>query len=436
MTNSPKKQEVNLIFKKVLQQGLGSFPLQIIGIACSMLISIFIARNYGTVGVGYINISRRIVEFLVLISLLGSNFYLIKHISSSISKKVDFNNHLSQLLFFILILSCAFTFLMYIFSDTIADFMQNDKLAIYLVLFSFNLIPMAIIRYLGFAFNGKKQLISSTFFTAILSPLLTLLYIALSYLLNFQIKFLELFYVILISNILSSAIILVSWFYQNPLKSLRVELNIKSILTKTSPFLIVALASYIYTNFDVFIIEYLIGTEKVGLYVIPFRLGMMMMLLHGVTAKAINPTISELLTLNKTKELESLLQKMSRYLTLLSVSVLFFFVFFGKFILSIWGAEFVDSFYVLLIIVMAQCINIVTGYTGLVMMMSGNEKIIGKLILCLIPVSIILNFILIPTFGIFGAAISFLICLSLQNIFQYFFVRIKLKIDCINLNIF
>ena len=100
-------------------------------------------------------------------------------------------------------------------------------------------------------------------------------------------------------------------------------------------------------------------------------------------------------------------------------------------LLAIWGEEFIQSYNCLIVIVFAQVVNIFSGYTGLLLINLGYEKLTSKIILFMLPFSLIISLLLIPKYGILGASISFATCIIFENILKYFFVKRKLNISTI-----
>ena len=413
-----------------LKTALGAFPIHFLGLLFSTIVSIYVSRNFGASGTGVLSLSRRIVEFSVLLTLIGTApTYLVKMISQQIAlgKSDDLNNKIITLLCYVFPLAIISTLLVIFYSEDIAKFINNKELPAYLIVFALNIIPFSLIGIFSAALNGKKQVVENIFFKILLSPLLTLCFIGISYLFEVKLSLRTVFYIITGSNFIVCGILLAYWFKQNKLKI--INLSFKSDIINAFPFLVLSLSTFIYSKIDVFIIDYYLDTENVGLYSVAFRLGMLITLIHMIVGKTLAPTISELITLNKKAEIEKILQSFSLILFLVSIVVFILFLVFGKSILSFWGDEFTSSFYCLLVIVFGQCFNISTGHTGMALMMAGYEKIVSKIIFFMVPVNIGLNLWLISSYGIIGAAVSFTVCIVIQNIIKYILVFKYLNIN-------
>jgi O-antigen/teichoic acid export membrane protein len=85
-------------------------------------------------------------------------------------------------------------------------------------------------------------------------------------------------------------------------------------------------------------------------------------------------------------------------------------------VMHIFGAEFASGAPVLMILASGQFVNVVTGSVGFVLIMCGYERIYRNAFVACAFVSIALNGLLIPRYGIVGAAWATAGTLALQNL--------------------
>ena len=89
---------------------------------------------------------------------------------------------------------------------------------------------------------------------------------------------------------------------------------------------------------------------------------------------------------------------------------------FNQFFLGIFGEEFLIGKYVLIILCSIHLLNSTTGSVGIIMQMIGRQKQYQNIALIALGLNLILNFALIPLYGIEGAAAATAISLSFWNI--------------------
>ena len=106
------------------------------------------------------------------------------------------------------------------------------------------------------------------------------------------------------------------------------------------------------------------------------------------------------------EEVRSLYQLVTRWVTLLSVPLLLGLVTLGSPILSLWGPEFTVGTSTVVILGIAQTLNASAGPVGGVLMMTGHEKWVLANTLLLGGLNAAGNYLLVPKYGIVGAAVS------------------------------
>jgi len=85
-------------------------------------------------------------------------------------------------------------------------------------------------------------------------------------------------------------------------------------------------------------------------------------------------------------------------------------------VMQVFGADFASGAPVLVILALGQFVNVVTGSVGFVLIMCGYERIYRNAFVACAVVSIALNGMLIPRYGIVGAAWATAGTLALQNL--------------------
>ncbi|GAB6194398.1 hypothetical protein JCM39068_41510 [Desulfocastanea catecholica] len=96
--------------------------------------------------------------------------------------------------------------------------------------------------------------------------------------------------------------------------------------------------------------------------------------------------------------------------------VLMFFFFWGEeAIIFVFGIDYISAFTPLLILVIGYLVNAAFGTVGVLLSMCGCEKQISINLTCALVVNVLLNSLLIPLFGINGAAFATVLSLVLSG---------------------
>ncbi len=157
---------------------------------------------------------------------------------------------------------------------------------------------------------------------------------------------------------------------------------------------------------DVIMVGALLSTTDAGIYSAASRVALLLTfavtLVNSVTA----PMISRLCTQGKTAELQRLLNVVAwgsfAFATPLCLAVMFF----GEDIMRLFGPQFIPGTGALLILAAARWINALTGAAGYLMSMSGHERQAAWILGGSVVLNLLLNALLIPPYGIEGAAIA------------------------------
>jgi len=122
-------------------------------------------------------------------------------------------------------------------------------------------------------------------------------------------------------------------------------------------------------------------------------------------------------------EVRSLYEKLTRYLFGISSLVIICILVFWKPLLGLYGPEYLDAKMVLIYRGVGQLVNASVGSVWYIVLMTGHPKIRFVSILISAIMNITLNYLLIPTMGIDGAALASMISTVFINILGFFVVK-------------
>jgi O-antigen/teichoic acid export membrane protein len=98
---------------------------------------------------------------------------------------------------------------------------------------------------------------------------------------------------------------------------------------------------------------------------------------------------------------------------------------FPKFFMGLYGKEFLIGFEALRWLIIGRIINAFSGSVGNLMQMSGQQKSFMNILVIGSIINIMLNYFLIPIFGINGAALASVASLSFWNLTMVYVVKRK-----------
>jgi O-antigen/teichoic acid export membrane protein len=180
---------------------------------------------------------------------------------------------------------------------------------------------------------------------------------------------------------------------------------------------------------DILMIGVLMDAKQAGIYAVASRCaGLLAIGLTAVNAIAA-PLISELYSTGKHQQLQKMITLAARGVFVFTLVVGIFLVFSGEFLLSLLGQEFVIGYNPLLILLMGQVVNALSGSVGFLMTMTGFHNQAVWILGVSTLLNIVLNILLITKLGLIGAAIATAVTTALWNFLMLVFVFRRLNIN-------
>ena len=203
------------------------------------------------------------------------------------------------------------------------------------------------------------------------------------------------------------------------------NLTIKKILKISVPLMLAQSVQFIMAWTDKLMIGNMISAESVAIYGVAFRFSMGV----SITLMAVNsiasPKFAEKFADDNIKGMGKIAiqsAKMIFWTTIPLAAILFIF---PKFFMGLYGTEFLIGFEALRWLVIGRVVNAFSGSVGNLMQMSDQQNMYMKILIIGSVINIMLNYYLIPIYGINGAAFASLISLSFWNLSMVYVVKRK-----------
>lgn len=179
---------------------------------------------------------------------------------------------------------------------------------------------------------------------------------------------------------------------------------------------------------SILIIGIYLDNQDLGLYRTAERLALLISFVLMVINTVLPPRFSYLYGIGDIKSLNELARKGAAMGSILSLPLLFAFIFFPAYILSLFGDGFEMGSHALRIMAIAQAINVATGSVGYLLNMTKNEKTMSAISIICNCFGLTCFFIFTPMFGLLGAAAAMSIAVISQNLVALFYVWKRLGI--------
>ena len=185
-------------------------------------------------------------------------------------------------------------------------------------------------------------------------------------------------------------------------------------------------------NVDLIMINKMLGLDAAGIYAICFFFGIVVSLPARSIYKIANVAAAEAWKNDDRKTLKDIYEK-----SCLTLFVIGSYLFLGVWlnidnIIQIVGPEYVSGKWVIFFIGLGCLMDMATGANSSLMGTSKYYKIQSYLLLVLVVMLVSLNLMLIPRFGLTGAAISSAASLGVLNLLRYLFLYYKFRLQPYN----
>jgi len=201
----------------------------------------------------------------------------------------------------------------------------------------------------------------------------------------------------------------------------------KKILIFSSPLLVSGLLHYLIGKIDIFMIGYFLESTEVGIYTIALKIATLANFLLFSINSIFAPKITSLFYNNQMEKLKRLYQVLTKWIFATNLTAFFIIFVLSKDIMNIFGNDFIFGWLALILIAAGQVINAGVGSAGLINIMTGyphSELYISSIVFIL---NAVLNYLLIPIYGIEGAAIASLISIGILNLLRLYILYNRLN---------
>jgi len=409
--------------REVIKKGIFFMGFRAKGILGGYLFTLYITNNYGASLNGLVVLGFSIFMFATIIGRLGIDVNLIKFYST----KDNWENN-PGVFYRVLLKSFFFSSLLVLIlymgrNFVVIDLFKKPQLSPY-YFWAILAIPGWVITMLcAGALRAKGYNNWFAFFNNTGRFLFAFLFVCLLGWIEMNpinIMIAHFFGIYLLTII--ALIVIVKKFKR---VSFRSTINTWAFLKESFPMMLSSTIMIFLGWMDTFILGIYETDESIGIYNVALKLALVTSFSIEAINSSLAPKIANLYLNNLKEKFLKLIKFSTRLnfvLTLFIVSVL---VIFNQWFLGIFGEEFKVGSIALIILCSIHLINSSVGSVGIIMQMTGKQKQYQYIAVVSLLVNLLLNFILIPRYGINGAAIATAVSLSVWNVSGCIYLKRK-----------
>lgn len=414
-----------------LTKSINVLLIKVFGVILQFVAIFIITNNASEVLFGKFNFMSYALILIGAVCLLGMNNSFLQF-SGKLQAQGAFNQVVSLYKRMLTILLANFLiilFLYWFFSElmNISYFQDNDVKTLFnnvlfgLLPYAISILNFQVLRGLGLLYMSE---ISSNIFRFGSLLVLSIILYSLKDYSNLIEGYIFIFYII---SLVTTLIIFLQLFKLKNNKPLH-KIGYKEIVRISFPMSFSLVTLLMMQSFDVFILEEYWSFETVAFYgaavKITTGIGIILTTINAVIA----PDISKLYFSKKYVELKSLIIKSTMLNFYLAVPVILFIFLFSEKILVLFGENYGTANSALVIMIIAQMFNTFCGSVGVYLNMTGRQSVYLYILVVALIINIILNLILIPTYGMVGAASATGISMIFWNVIGVIYIYRKDKI--------
>lgn len=406
MNNSIKSNSIKTLFRHIL------------GILVQLINITIIARLLGPEGNGIYSLILLIPNFLALLFSMGFNTSIVYFIGK---KEDDLNTIFNTSLFFITFLTIIIYSISYMilksFSINIIKDVNENLLILGLALFPVLIINNTLVSF----FHGLEKF-KDLNILLLCQPIIYLVLLSILYLFNLF-NLTNVLYLIIISYLFTTILALIlmrkihiSFNFKNYSKKFLVKLLKYGFKTH-----IANLVSFVNYKADLYILSLFVSLSNIGIYAIAVQIVERLWVISKSFTTVLLPRFVQI---DSSQDRVNLISKSFRIILILTSFLAICLSLLGYQIISIiFGNEYLNAYYVILFILPGIIFGAGTKVLSSSISARGKPELNMYTSIISMIINIVLNFILIPIYDIYGAAISTTISYTCNTIFKIIIIK-------------
>lgn len=395
---------------RLARSASGSFGLKIASAGLSFVVGLLLARLLGTTGYGTYAYAMNWIGLLAVPGALGLDRLLVREVAAYETNAewclmrglLRWSNQAVLIVSSGLALLAAFTGCILV--------SRKDSLMLNSLLIALILLPMVtLIRLRQSVLRGLNRVIAGQLPEMLFQPIFFICFVGAAYLLLG--KDLTVPRVLGI-NVAATGI---TFFIGTrvlhktlppTIKETFPSYKIQEWIQSALPLMLIAGMKIINARTDLLMLGAMKGPKEAGIYAVANRGAELISFILIAINTALAPTVVNLFAAGETKKLQKIITKSTRIILVFSLPIGLALIIFGHWFLLLFGEAFTQGRVTLAILSFGQIVNASMGSVGLLLVMTGHEKSVAIGVGISAALNVILNALLIPKWGVAGAAIA------------------------------
>lgn len=415
-----------------VQQSLITLVLRVFGVITLFGFTVFLTKTYPAKIIGQYDFVRSFLLVVGSICLLGcdqSILYFKGRINTSNTlggiKKVYVKMVglllLMSILFFLFFLCIDQEFINNYFSDSRVYGVLLSSVMI-LFFYGLTILNTEVFRALDHFYVAEIFRNTIKYIPLIVGAVLLFYFDEMAYLV-------EVFLIGFVVLSIITTIMIFIYFSKAKIENKIKDFTYREIFTKSYPIAISGMALFLLMSFDILFLKKYRGDSTVAFYSVAIKLMTILSMVIITVNITVSSKISEYFFSKNKTDLIKIIQHASRLIFALTFPAAVIICIFPEFILFFFGKEYVVAKDALLILIAGQGICSAFGTAPVYLNMTGRQHIFQIILLVAVFINFILNRLLIPEYGMSGAAFAFAVSSFFWNFISAIVIYKKDKVN-------
>ena len=208
-----------------------------------------------------------------------------------------------------------------------------------------------------------------------------------------------------------------------PIRQYRGWLRISTVMLVTPVYY------YLLFETDAVMLGLMAGPEEVGVYQVARRLAEFVVFCTAVASAVGLPRIAKAHAAHRPDQVQATVDAVNGISLLSTLVIVLALGLLGPWALRLFGPEFASGYLPMMLLAGSRLVSVLFGPASDLLLMTGHHRLLGKVNLSCALLNIVLNLILIPSFGIMGAAAATSTALIAWSIWLYLLSRRDTSIE-------
>ena len=420
----------NIVSSELISGSSVAFSYKILGILASYIFTFLVTRNFGAEAMGVYSLSFTVLLLTVVVGRFGLDTALLRFISGyhAHGRKDQIKEVYVKSLSILVPLCLFLSFLLYYYSPLISEkIFHKGYLSPYFRIISFAVLPMTLRFINSESLRALKKIAAYSFIqnTAIFLLGSLILALLIPFFKGIHIPVLA----ITISIFVASGLSIYIWLTVSGINNVHASMSTRhsEMLSVAFPMLLSGSMLLIMHWTDTVMLGMFRSVREVGIYNIALKVAALSNIFFMSVNSIAAPKFAELFSKGDIHALQNTARVSTKLIFLSTLPVVMAIFIYPSFFMALFGKEFIEGSSALLILTFGFFVNTISGPVGHLLQMTKREKEFQYIILCATIINISLNYLLIPRYGINGAAIASTMSVLFINVCSI--VTIKLRHD-------